>query len=236
MFSIYLIEIKNRLILILTCWLFLFFVSYLNKEIVLYLTVKPNINLNEKFYFIATNAFEILNSYLNLSYFVSLQFTIYAISFHFISFVSPGLYNFELTKIYNLSRLSFFIWLLGNYIFNQITLPICWNFFVDFQSISAYSVNIFLELKVENYLAMYYNIYYINTFLFQGVLILFIFLEKIPELTKFVKKTRKVSYFLFIIIATFLTPPDIFSQIMVFLFLMIIYEIVIIIIFLKNFD
>lgn len=235
MFSIYFTEIKNRVVLVLVCWLFLFFVSYLHKEILLYLTVKPNINLNEKFYFIATNALEILNSYINLAYFISFQFTIYIMLFHIVSFVSPALYNLELSKLKNLISLSIFIWVMSNWVFHKLTLPVCWRFFISFQNKSMNFVNIFLELRIEKYLEMYYNIYYINIFLFQILLIFFLFLDKLPFLLTFVKKTRKIMYFLFIIVATFITPPDVLSQLFIFGFLTINYEIGIIILVLKNF-
>lgn len=234
MFNKYFIEIKNRLILILICWAFLFFISYLNKEILLFLTVKPNISLNEKFYFIATGVVEIFNSYLALAYFISFQFSLYLIYFHIITFFLPALYKSEQSKLNNLFLISFILWLIGNYVFNYLTLPICWDFFVSFQSTSLNFVNIFLELRVEKYLEMYYKIYYLNIFVLQLVLVFFCFVDSLTNKILFVKKTRKATYFLLIIVATCITPPDVLSQLTLFGFLFFIFEIGIIIIILKR--
>ena len=235
MFNIYLVEIKNRLILILLSWSFLFGISYLNKEILLFLTIKPNINLDENFYFIATDAVEILNSYLSLAYFISFQFSAYVIIFHSISFIYPALYKLEATNLNMLFSLSFFMWVISNLLFNLITFPVCWNFFLSFQNTSIHFVNIFLELRVEKYLEKYFQIYYLTVFLFQVLLFFFIFLNNLISIIDFVKKTRKVTYFMLIIAATLLTPPDVVSQLVVFFYLIVQYEIGIVIIILKNF-
>ena len=231
----YIIEIKNRIILILTCLSFLFFVSYINKEVILFLTIKPNINVNENFYFIATDAREILNSYLTLSTFVSFNISFYLTVLHFIYFFSPALYSFELLKLNTLCYLSVVIALLSAFIFNTVTLPICWDFFLSFQSMSTHCVNIFLELKIEKYLELYYSIYYINMFLFQFILFFFLLIDNLNNIINFFKRTRKVTYFLLIITATFATPPDVLSQLLVFSFLSISYEVGIIIVILKRF-
>ena len=235
MFNIYIIEIKNRLILILTCWTFLFFVSYVNKEILLFLAVKPNIDVTKNFYFIATDAREILSSYLNLSYFISFNLAFYIIVFHTISFLSPALYYSELYKFNLFFYVSVFIFLLSTLIFNKLTLPICWNFFLSFQNISLYCINIFLEVRVEKYLEMYFNIYYYNIVLLQLIFFYFICIDNLNNLTEFFKKTRKMTYFVLILIATFTTPPDVLSQVLLFSFFVAGYELGIIILIIKRF-
>tara|TARA_B110000908_G_scaffold150661_2_gene184816 strand:+ start:1474 stop:2202 length:729 start_codon:yes stop_codon:yes gene_type:complete len=234
MFNKYFIEIKNRLILILICWSFLFFISYLNKEILLFLTVKPNLSLDEKFYFIATGVVEIFNSYLALTYFISFQCSLYIVYLHTIMFFSPALYKFEQKKINTLFLISFILWLIGNCVFNFLTLPICWDFFVSFQGTSLNFVNIFLELRVEKYLEMYYKIYYLNIFVLQLVLVFFVFVDSLTNKIVFVKKTRKPTYFLLIIVSTCITPPDVLSQLTLFGFLFCFFEIGIIILILKR--
>ena len=234
MFNIYLTEIKNRFLLILLNWGLLFFVSYSNKEVLLFLTVKTNLEVNEKFYFIATSVIEIFNSYLNLVYFVSFQCLFFFILFHFISFLFPALYSFERLKIRSWLFLSCAGWVLGSYIFDRLVLPVCWAFFLSFQNTSQYSLNIFLELSIEKYLAVYYKVYYLTIFFFQILIGFLVFVDTLTTTIKFLKKTRMLVYFFMILSATFFTPPDIFSQLAVFGVSSIIYEISMVIIVLKK--
>ena len=235
MFNMYIIEIRNRILLILTCLSFLFFVSYINKEVILFLIIKPNINVDENFYFIATDAREILNAYLTLSTFVSFNISFYITVLHLIYFFSPALYSFELLKLNTISCLSAVSGVLSTFIFNKITLPVCWFFFLSFQSTSNSCVNIFLELKIEKYLEFYFSLYYINLFLFQFILFFFLLIDNLDNIINFFKKTRKLTYFILILIATFATPPDVLSQLIVFSILSISYEVGIIIVILKRF-
>ena len=126
------------------------------------------------------------------------------------------------------------MWLIGNCVFNFLTLPICWDFFVSFQGTSLNFVNIFLELRVEKYLEMYYKIYYLNIFVLQLVLVFFVFVDSLTNKIVFVKKTRKPTYFLLIIVSTCITPPDVLSQLTLFGFLFCFFEIGIIILILKR--
>ena len=234
MFNIYLTEIKNRFLLVLLNWVFLFFVSYSNKEVLLFLTVKNNIEDNEKFYFIATSVIEIFNSYLNLAYFASFQFSFYFILFHSISFVFPALYSLERLKIRSFFFFSCVAWLVGSCIFVRLALPVCWSFFLSFQNTAPYSLNIFLELSIEKYLSVYYKVYYLTIFFFQILLGFLLFVDTLTATIKFLKKTRKLVYFLMILSATFFTPPDIFSQLALFGVFSIIYELSMVIIVLKK--
>ena len=72
----YFSELKNRIILLILCWLSSFCTCYSYKEILLFLFIKPSLNLTSKFnkiYFISTNITEIFNTYINLAIFISNQ-------------------------------------------------------------------------------------------------------------------------------------------------------------------
>ena len=75
----YLIEIKNRVFLTIGMWCGLLFTSYYNKETLLFVLIKPWLDMSvystNSLYFISTNLLDIFTSYINLSYFISNQIT-----------------------------------------------------------------------------------------------------------------------------------------------------------------
>lgn len=232
----YFFEVKNRIILMLLCWVISLIVAYINKETVLFLIVKSNsaIYFNKSFYFIATNLTEIFSVYLDLSYFVAFQLTLFFCMFQVKSFLLPALYYNERRKFVFIYRTCIFFLLLSYIFLNQIVLPFCWDFFLSFFSNSNCSITIFLEIKVTEYLIFYISIYYLTVLLGQGFVIIFLMIDATKEKLLFIKTTRKLFYLLFFIIATLLTPPDVGSQLFLGCTFILIYEIIIVIIILKN--
>ena len=76
--------------------------------------------------------------------------------------------------------------------------------------------------------------YYLCNLIFQTVLLFFIFLDLYKTNLLMVKKLRKVFYFLFFIFSTFLTPPEVIYQLIISVFIIIIYELIIIYTVLKT--
>jgi len=98
----YLIELKNRILLVFGMWLCLIVVSYSNKETLLFIFAKPWLTLSvleNSLYFISTNLTEIFISYVQISYFISNQITFFYVLYHLIVFLIPGLYCKEYKAI-----------------------------------------------------------------------------------------------------------------------------------------
>ena len=74
----YFFEIKSRILLIIISWIITILICYCYKEILLFLLVKLNVKLYSlnSFYFISTNLIDVFSVYLQLSYFISTQFSI----------------------------------------------------------------------------------------------------------------------------------------------------------------
>jgi len=96
MLKLYLLEIRNRIGLIILSWLLVFFVCYWYKETLLFLFVKPFIRLYSgaayTSYFIATNLTEIFSSYMLISFFIVNQLVLFfaisqALFFFFAGFI-----------------------------------------------------------------------------------------------------------------------------------------------------
>lgn len=96
--SKYLLELKNRFILLFLSWVSVIFVSYFYKETLLFLFIEPDylfitFNIKSPFsYFIFTDIFEIFSVYIQLILFVSLQVLFIFLLYHFFVFLIPGLF------------------------------------------------------------------------------------------------------------------------------------------------
>jgi|AntRauTorckE5430_2_1112549.scaffolds.fasta_scaffold00054_21 sec-independent protein translocase protein TatC len=237
MLSKYFIEIRNRLILVILSWVIALTISYLNKETLLFLLIKPNIALfeNKFFYFIATNLTDMFSAYLHLSYFVAFQAAVSFGAFQFKAFITPALYKKELKHLQSFYLLSICFLLIGVFFLNNIILPCCWKFFLSFQSSPACSINIFLEMRVTEYLSLYILIYYVVIFVGQTFVFTFLIIDTLEKKLSFVRKTRKLFYLVFFAFATLITPPDIISQVFLGISFIAFYELIVVTIILKSF-
>ena len=232
----YFIEIKNRILLIILAWFFLIITSYYYKEIILFIITQPNFSSVQdlSFYFITTNVIDTFYVYLKLSYFVSFQLTSVFILYHFFKFINPALYKKELFLIKNIIVVSIYYWILIIYLFNQFIFPVILNFFFKYQQINSKIIKIYFELEFSEFIKNYCLYFYIIYTISQIFIILLLYLNKTNKHIQFVKRFRKIIYTIFLLQSTFLTPPDVFSQICIGLCLILIYEFLVITTILKK--
>ena len=236
MFSNFLKEIKNRSFLLLLTWLSVASVSYLYKETLIFLIVKPSLTIfqTSSLYFIFTNLTDLFLMYLNLTFFLATQISLFFIGYHLLLFLAPGLHNFEYKKLVIVFSLSFLFWILSVIILNSYILPISWQFFLSFQTPTNQSmISFHLEAKITEYINFYIRLYYICCLNFQLFVFLFIFLDYMKERLNLLRTLRKFTYFGFFLIATLLTPPDVFSQVILGLSLIAFFEILVVGVILK---
>lgn len=235
----YFIEIKNRIFLLFITWVSIVFIGFLYKEVLLFLFIKPALyNDLTKFpvfdYFIYTNVSEIFTAFFHIILFISNQIFFVYFFYHTLIFISPGLYYFEHWYLRTTFTLGIFFLILSIFVLNSFLLPISFKFFFNFQnSFKNKMINFYFEAKLIEYFQFYINLYYTCIFSFQFFTVLIIFLEYININSNTVKNFRKFFYFIFVIFATLITPPDIFSQIFLSLVVVFIYELLVICIFLK---
>ena len=232
----YFFEIKNRILLICFSWIVTLVISYLDKEVLLFIFIKPTLFLfkNSSFYFIATSLTDIFSTYLDLIYLIAISLTSIFLCYQMLTFFFPALYVAEIKTIKFYGFLSLTLWLLGLQLLNNVILPFTWYFFSSFQNSSINGVNIFLETRINDYLSFYTFLYWGLTFFSQLFLLFSFVLNMLEEKLEFIKNTRKIFYLIFLLIATVVTPPDILSQVFVSVGLGLIYELLIIITILKS--
>jgi|694.fasta_scaffold01740_20 sec-independent protein translocase protein TatC len=237
----YILEIKNRILLLLFTWCTVFIMCYNYKEIMLYIIIKPSFNNNllcnfSKVYFITTNVTEIFTTYINIANIFSNKICLLFFLIHCIIFIKKGLYQNEINIIKKIciiyTVLSFFSIMLLYY----IIIPFSWNFFFNFQEIIfTNQLNVYFESKLSEYLTFYRNLQEISNLLCQIFTCIFIYINNIKNYLKIIKKYKKFTYFFLFLITTLVTPPDVFSQIILGSILITSYEIFIIIILYLNY-
>lgn len=212
MFNYYIKELKDRIIFCLYAFFFNLIFCFLFLEELLYISIEP-ISYFKGFHFIFTELSTAFFSYLNLILIYSLLLTIPVLLYHFILFITPSLYKYELIFI-----LYFILWALIQGLFalffiSKIFLPLILNFFFKFELLE-YPFKIFFEGRIDTYLSFFIKIIYLFNFIFQFPLLiigcLYLNILTLNTLLNY----RKAFYFLFIIVAALLTPPDIISQIL----------------------
>ena len=113
--------------------------------------------------------------------------------------------------------------------------PSAWNFLLSFESNSLEGAfNMQLEAKVNEYLDTIFLIYLLTNLLFQSRIILLILLRSNIINYDGLIKYRKVFILINFILAALCSPPDVFSQVLLALPLIIFYEGIILFTFLKE--
>nr|QUS63807.1 SecY-independant transporter protein [Haslea silbo] len=226
----YYIELKNRLLLLLTAWISTVLVSYIYKEALLFLIIEPSLNYSNQniVYFIFTNVTEIFSVYFEIIIFLGNHTLIVFTLYHIVLFSSLGLYKFELENITFLIQTSLLVFFISLVFFNKILLPLSWNFFLSYQSFSFLkSIDFYFESKLNEYITFYMTSYYLCITYCQIFVLLISFCKYIKNNLTQIKQYRKIIYFSFLLISTLLTPPDIISQIILSFSLILIYELLI---------
>ncbi len=143
-----------------------------------------------------------------------------------LDFLRPALYTKEVKKMEKIIKGGFLIFLFGNLSTYYFCLPTLWDFFSSFEE-RTQLIDIVLELKAESYFDFIFDTLLLSNFLLCGYFVFFWFLLKLSNLPliQAIISFKKFLYVFFLLIGTLLTPPDLYSQIIVFGVLVVAYEI-----------
>lgn len=179
--------------------------------------------------FIFTHPAELLKVQLFVSFIFSFFYSLPYISWTFLEFSKSSFYKNEYKNIKKivLSVLIFFF--IANITINFALFPNIWTFFENFNTIGATggTLNFFFELRIEEYIRFLSDFTYLtNFFLIIFVLIVFIIINfGVSSLLNW----KRLFILLNIVFATLLSPPDVYSQLIILAFLSLILELCIII-------
>lgn len=156
-----------------------------------------------------------------VGFIVAAPFVIY----QFWSFIKPALYENERKHAGGAVFTMSFLFMLGILFGYYLIVPMSIDFLGRYQ-ISDMVIN---QINILSYISTVTSIVIASGVVFELPVIAF-FLSKVGILTPgFMKKYRRHAYVILLIISAIITPPDVFSQIMVCIPLVILYEISIVI-------
>lgn len=227
---VYYLEIKNRLLLLGLAWVSAILVSYVFKEVLLFIITKQNFNsgTDETLYFIFTDVTEVFYVYIKLILFIGTQILFFYSFYHILTFVALGLYESEYSYLVLVLKTSVIMFIFSVVVFNKILFPFSWEFFLSFQNFAVLkSLTLHFEAKLIEYLTFYTTFYYICILYFQIFVVLILVFEYFKNELKLIKRFRKFLYYFFVIFSTLVTPPDVSSQLVLSLSIVVGYEILV---------
>jgi sec-independent protein translocase protein TatC len=175
--------------------------------------------------FIYTQPAEALMANIRVAFIAGVVFAMPLILTQFILFISPALYKNEKRVIIPVILAMLMFFALGFSFAYFTVLPFAIRFFVGFASEELTAM-----FTISSYLGFATQFLFSFGFVFQMPLV-FLFLGKLNLVTaKFLRKSRKYALLIIFVVAAVLTPPDIFSQIMMAFPLMFLYELGIILV------
>ena len=220
-FTDHLEELRTRLIRSSIAVGIGFVVSYGFKEKIFKILIHPLISVmpaDSKMIF--TGLPEAFFTYLKVAFLTGLLVASPIVIFEFWMFVSPGLYKKEKTLLIPIIILSS-IFFLGGALFGYfIVFPYGFKFFLGFAN-----ENIQALPSMSEYLSFAAKMLLAFGLVFELPLVI-TFMARLGIVTvDFLKKNRKYAILLFFAVSAILTPPDVVSQIMMALPLMLLYEV-----------
>ena len=223
-FTAHLEELRKRLI---TCFAAVgigFLISYGFKEKLFYILSRPLISVlppGDKLVF--TGLPEAFFTYLKVSFLFGLILATPVILYQFWMFVAPGLYKNERRLLLPIVFLSSFFFIGGALFGYFIVFPFGFKFFLGFATETIKPLP-----AMREYLSFSSKLLLAFGLVFELPLVI-TFLSRMGLVTvDYLKKNRKYAILLFFVMAAILTPPDVISQIMMAVPLMLLYEVSII--------
>ncbi|GIN42332.1 twin arginine-targeting protein translocase TatC [Bacillus obstructivus] len=212
-------ELRKRLFVIVVFFILAVIVSFfLSQPLIRYLQesdLAKEITMNA---FRLTDPFKV---FMEMTLYLALVIILPVILYQLWAFISPGLYEKErkVTLSYIPAAVLLF---LGGIAFSYFILfPLILKFMMQLSS----QMNINPVIGINEYFSFLFQITLPFGLLFELPIII-LFLTRLGIITPmFLAKIRKYAYFLLIVLAAFITPPDVMSQIIVAIPLMILYEI-----------
>ncbi|GGH83365.1 sec-independent protein translocase protein TatC [Pullulanibacillus pueri] len=222
-FSKHFQELRKRFVIIIIGFIVTFIIGFIvAKPVIIYLQHSDTANG------IALNGFRItdpINIFMQMAFIIGIVLVSPLIMYQIWAFVSPGLYEHERKVTLSYIPLSLGLFLAG----------IAFSYFVLFPYVLHFMISLSKSLGITNVIGI--NEYF--RFLLQLTLpfglifelpIVVMFLTRLGLITPyFLSKIRKYAYFVLLIIAGIITPPDVISQIIVMIPLVILYELSLII-------
>lgn len=172
-------------------------------------------------------------THMRVSIFFGLSITFPYIVLQVYRFLAPGLYRNERKVILPFVLISVLLFFLGICMAYFFVAPIACKFFITFEGTIQYdshNIPVVLEARISEYLSTIIQLIVCFGIVFQLPIIILVLCKLGILSIATLKKYRRHAIVMNFIIAAILTPPDVISQIMLALPMVLLYEIAILIV------
>lgn len=225
----HLLELRKRLIVCMVFFALIFGVSYYFVADIYAFLMRPlalAFDNPEQRRMIYTGLHEAFSTYLKLSFYSALFFSIPLILMQLWRFVAPGLYQHEQRSLMSAFALTPVLFLLGASLAFFVIMPMAWEFFLGFERLgSGTGVAVELEARVSEYLSLVIQLILAFGIAFELPVLLFVLAKAGLVTADLLREHRRHMVVVTFLVAAFITPPDLISQIALGAPVLILYEI-----------
>lgn len=225
----HLLELRRRLLQCLLVLSAVFVICYFNAESIYHFLMQPLVNAfgaESGRRMIYTGLHEAFLTYLKLSFFASVFFTLPFLLIQLWRFITPGLYLHEKRAATILFSLTPVLFLIGAALAYYVVFPMAWGFFISFESDAvAGSLPVQLEARVSEYLGLVMQLILAFGLSFELPVVLLLMAYAGMVKSAALARGRRYAILAIYTVAALITPPDLISQIALGTPILILYEI-----------
>nr|WVH37114.1 Sec-independent protein translocase component TatC [Meteora sporadica] len=212
-FQIYIQELGYRTIYCLIYSITMFTVIYYYSEDIVYQIAKPLIRSksSEDYIFIYTNLTEVFYINIYVSIILTIMITFPYVLFQYLIYIKPALFENEKKNIITIFIMSLTGAISYIYLTNIYIIPYICNYFISYENIDNI-LSIKSTTKLNEYIYLIVDLYYAFIYISQiPILIILLLFNNIINIINMIK-LRKYIIIISLVIGATISPPDILSQ------------------------